>query len=391
MTTEQQISSTDHFWYGLQPEGPYIDSQRGSRAFGHEDGRIYLSEDNGRTWPHSIAFPNAHNITFSCILKNGNILFSTRAKLYLSADNLETYEPITVKDVDGRDYIPHSPKDANNPGWYFHTIPGVNSWDVNGVEMVVWGNYCNVLGGASPVNIYYSTDHGHTVKIAYAFGQNPYDHDDGSRGGGATGTPLGNPDNPVICRHVHTVAYNPIEDAFYACTGDFDKPEGFECHWLRGTYDAAKDEWAWKVLVSDHSNSRYKSGGICFVDGELYWISDSNGPEPYDRGIFRCAPSELTKPEAHTLLFNPQVESGNMIIQDNVILASHCAPASPLATGIIVSLDAGRTWAQYDLREFGERSPVRFHEKNGEGWFRADLRSGWIQHAEVLFIKPKGG
>ena len=25
----------------------------------------------------------------------------------------------------------------------------------------------------------------------------------------------------------------------------------------------------------------------------------------------------------------------------------------------------------------------------GEGWFRVDLRSGWIQRAEVLFIKPK--
>jgi len=86
MTTERQTGSTDHFWYRLQPEGPYIDSQRGNKAFGHADGRIYLSEDNSRTWPRNIAFPDAHNITFSYILKNGNILFSTREKLYLSAD-----------------------------------------------------------------------------------------------------------------------------------------------------------------------------------------------------------------------------------------------------------------------------------------------------------------
>ena len=78
-----------------------------------------------------------------------------------------------------------------------------------------------------------------------------------------------------------------------------------------------------------------------------------------------------------------------MIIQDNVILASHCAPASPLNTGFIVSLDAGRTWAQHDLKEFGKRSPTLFHEKNGDGWFRVDLRSGWVTPAEVLFIKPK--
>jgi hypothetical protein len=78
-----------------------------------------------------------------------------------------------------------------------------------------------------------------------------------------------------------------------------------------------------------------------------------------------------------------------MIIQDGVMLASHCAPASPLDTGIIISLDMGETWAQYDLKEFGKRSPTRFHEKNSEGWFRMDLRSGWIDRAEVLFLKPK--
>ena len=51
--------------------------------------------------------------------------------------------------------------------------------------------------------------------------------------------------------------------------------------------------------------------------------------------------------------------------------------------------DMGRTWAQYDLKELGPRSPVRFDRKNSDGWFRIDLRSGWIQRAEVLFIKPK--
>ena len=381
--------STNHFWYRPQPEGPYIDSQRNNKAFGFADGTIFLSEDNGDTWPYNIAFPNAANITFSCILKNGTILFGAGSKLYLSTDSLKTYEQIIVKDVDGSDYVPHTPQNANHPGWYFHTLSGINSWDVNGVEMLVWGNYCNVIGGAAPVNIYYSIDNGHTVKIAYAFGQNPYNRDDGSAGGGVTGTPLGNTDNPIICRHVHSVAYNPAEDAFYACTGDHDKPEGYECHWLKGTYDARKDEWCWIVLVSDKMNSRYKSGGINFVDGYLYWISDANGREPYDRGVFRCDPADITNPEAHTMLFNPGVESGNMIIQGNVILASHCTPASPLDTGIIVSLDLGQTWAQYDLKELGERSATRFHEKNSDGWFRMDLRSEWVTYAETLFIKTK--
>ncbi|NLY00063.1 MAG: hypothetical protein GXY83_28525 [Rhodopirellula sp.] len=386
-----EFPSTDHFWYRLQPAGPYIDSQRDHKAFGFSEGTVFLSEDNGRTWPHRLAFPEAEQITFSHILRNGNVVFATRQQIFVSADNLKTHQPVAVKDAGGAEYRPHKPQNPECPGWYFHPLSGVNSWEVNGVEMLVWGNYCNVRGGAAPINIYYSTDGGQTVKIAYAFGQNPHYRDNGGPGGGATGTLLGDADNPVICRHIHCVMYNPTEDAFYACTGDRDQPEGRECHWLRGTYDAKKDKWGWKVVVSGPSNSRYKSGGINFADGKLYWVADANGPLPHDRGIFRCDPADLADPAAHTLLFNPEYESANMIIQDGVILASHYATASPYSTGYIISPDMGKTWAQYDLEGFGKRSPVRFNEKNSEGWFRADLRSGWIDRAEVMFIKPKKG
>jgi len=381
--------STDHFWYRPQPAGPYVDSQRDNKAFGFADGKVFLSEDNARTWPHSAAFPDAEKITFSCILGNGNVLFATGAKLFLSTDNLKTCEPITVKDAGGADYLPHTPQNPANPGWYFHPLDGVHTWDVGGKEMLVWGNYCNVLGGATPVNIYYSADGGKTVKIAYSFGQNPYYRDNGSPGGGSSGTLLGDPDNPVICRHIHCVAYNPAENAFYACTGDRTRPEGHECHWLRGTYDAEKDRWQWKVVVSDESNTRYKAGGINCVDGKLYWIADANGPKPHDRGVFRCDPADLANPEKHTMLFNPKYECANMIIEDGVILAAHYATASPYTLGFIISPDMGRTWAQYDLEGLGKRSPVRFNRKNSEGWFRVDLRSGWIQRAELLFVKPK--
>ena len=89
------------------------------------------------------------------------------------------------------------------------------------------------------------------------------------------------------------------------------------------------------------------------------------------------------------MLFNPKYESANMIIEDGAILSAHYAPASPYNTGFIISTDMGKTWAQYDLKQFGPRSPVRFHKKNSDGWFRVDLRSGWIERGEVLFIKPK--
>ncbi len=73
-----EFASTGHFWYRPQPAGLFVDSQRDNKAFGYADGKVLLSEDNGQTWPHGIAFDDARHIVFSCILKNGNVLFSAR-------------------------------------------------------------------------------------------------------------------------------------------------------------------------------------------------------------------------------------------------------------------------------------------------------------------------
>ncbi len=384
-----EARSTEHFWYRLQPEGIYIDSQRGPWAFAFAQQRVYLSEDNGRSWGYSAEFPEAQKITFSHIFADGNVLFATANQLFLAGDRLRTIQPVAIRRADGSEYTPHSPKDPNRPGWYFNTLSGVTSWSVHGREMLVWGNYCNVLGGASPINIYYSVDHGETVKLAYSFGQNPHFRDDGSEGGGSTGTLLGDPNNPVLCRHIHSVAYNPAEDAFYCCTGDFNRPGWFECHWLRGTYDSKGDRWQWSVVISASQNTRYKSGGINCVDGRIWWISDANGPLPHDRGIFSALPEDLTSPEKHTLHYNPVYECGCMLLDGDIVLAGHLGPACPYHAGVIISLDGGKSWAEHDLIEFGKRAIVRIHQANQEGWYRLELRKGWIQRADVLFVKPK--
>ena len=54
---------TDHFWYRLAPkDGPYIDSHHENKAFARGDGKIMLSEDNCKTWAHSLDFPNADEV-----------------------------------------------------------------------------------------------------------------------------------------------------------------------------------------------------------------------------------------------------------------------------------------------------------------------------------------
>src|SRR5262245_50745288 len=177
---DSAIRETEHFWFRRAPDGPYIDSQRDRKAFGFGGGKIFLSDDNAQSWAYSSPFAEAENITFSCLLKNGNVLFATRNKLFLSTDNLRKYREITVKLPDGNDYRPHTPKNPDQPGWYFHPLDGIHTWDIDGKEMLVWGNYCNVLGGPVPVNIYYSTDSGQTVKLAYSFGRNPHFQEKGT-------------------------------------------------------------------------------------------------------------------------------------------------------------------------------------------------------------------
>ena len=385
------VGKTDHFWYRLAPpDGPYIDSQRDNKAFAFGNGRVLLSEDNAKTWPHSAEFADAEDIMFSSILAGGNVVFATRRKIYVSSDNLKTYRELTVKGRDGKPYLPHTPSDPNKPGSYFYSIDGIHTFQTDGGEMLIWGNYCNVKHGPVPVNIYYSVDQGETVKIAYSFGRNPHFQQPGA----APATFLGDPGNPVVCRHVHSVAYNPAEKAFYACTGDIDRGQGHgkECHWLRGTYDAAADAWDWRVLVSSDANSRYKSGGINFVDGQVYWVAGANGPkgpdEPYDRGIFRCRPAHLADKAKHTRIFDAQYELAAMTIDKGVIVVPEYGSANPCDTGFIFSPDLGKTWALYDLKELGDRSGVRVNPRNSEGWFRMCLRKRWMDRAEVLFIKP---
>ena len=382
---------TAHFWYRLAPKnGPHIDAQRDSQAFGIVDGKVLFSEDNGRTWPYAADFAETSQINFSCILGNGNVVFATPHRIFLATHRLRSVREITVKDRNGRDLRPPAPRNPANAGWYFYSLDGVNTFDVGGREMLIWGNYANVRTEPVPSNIYYSFDGGETVKIAYTFGQNPKHQYPGA----APATWLGAADNPVLCRHIHSVSYNPAENAFYACTGDNNRVHGKpECHWLRGTYDPRADRWDWRVVVSSESKSRFKSGGINVADGQIYWVADSNGEknpdEKYDRGIFRSAPADLAHPERHVKLYDAPYELAVMTVDGDVLLAPEYGPANPCLTGFLISTDKGRTWGVYDLKEFGDRSGVRVNRRNSEGWFRVDLRAKWLDRAEVLFIKPK--
>ncbi|MCB1233065.1 MAG: hypothetical protein KDN19_22670 [Verrucomicrobiae bacterium] len=388
-----EMGETDHFFYRLAPaDGPWIDTQRGKRAFGYRDGKIFLSEDNGKTWKHKADFADAENILFSSLLKNGRVVFATQRRIFSANEDLTEIRELTVLDQDGGEYHPHALREGEVPGWYFYSLDGVHTFDIEGVgEMLIWGNYCNVRTGPTPPNVYYSVDGGETVKIAYAFGQNPaFQHKDAD-----PSEWVSDPENPVVCRHIHSVSYNAGENAFYACSGDIDREIGVgkECHWLRGTYDAGADSWDWKVIVSADANSRFKSGGINCVDGKVYWVADANGPktirETYDRGIFRCAPEHIPNKEEHELIYPVEYEMAAMTIHGDTIVAPKYGNADPDDCGFLVSPDLGKTWGHYDLKELGDRSGVRVNAPNGEGWWRVQLMKKWVEKGEVLFLKMR--
>jgi hypothetical protein len=387
-----EVGETDHFYYRLAPvDGPLIDTQRGDRAFGFRGGKIYLSEDNGKTWEHEAEFSDAEKIHFSSLLENGRVVFATPREIFVASGDLSEIREVKLTDRDGSEYQLHDLRDGEVPGWHFYSLDGIHTFEVEGEEMLIWGNYCNVRTGPTPQNIYYSADGGETIKIAYSFGQNPFfQHKDSDPADW-----VGDSENPVVCRHIHSVSYNPAENAFYACTGDLDRDLGVgkECHWLRGTRDSEKDVWDWKVIVSSDANSRYKSGGINFVDGRVYWVADANGPktlrEVYDRGIFRCDPADIADKSKHEVIYPAKYEIAAMTIHEETIVVPRYGNADPADCGFLFSPDLGKTWGNYDLKEFGDRSGVRVTPPNGEGWFRIQLMERWVDRAEVLFLKPK--
>ena len=145
----------------------------------------------------------------------------------------------------------------------------------------MWGNYCNVLGGPVPVNIYYSTDGGETVKIAYSFGRNPNFQEKGRRAGVVPRRSEEPGHLPPYSRRDLQSGRAASMPARATSTAD----TATNATGCAASTTPSADRWDWKVLISVNANSRYKSGGINFVDGQLYWAADANGPEAARREI----------------------------------------------------------------------------------------------------------
>jgi uncharacterized protein (TIGR02145 family) len=305
------------------------------------DNYIKYSSDNGSSYNTGVKVTGIFTSDSKArILGNGIIVLFCGGKIYYSSNNLATINPCNVLNKDGSVYTLHTPVNPSYPGGYFNFMGGF----VENGGVAVMGNYTNNAQGASQINLYYSLD-GITWKVFYTFGQNPKYTDNGTAMGGTGGTLLGDPGNPLIARHIHSV--NLGDDGnFYACTGDADG----EMHFMKCVYNNVSDSWSVNDLLSGSSRiwQRMRALGVYERNGYLYWGSDGSGTFIYNSvqynclGIYKCAVSDINDPSKHILLKSLQDACYSFVNADHIVFAGMQSFGY-----VYISYDYGETWTVY--------------------------------------------
>jgi len=283
----------------------HILGRNGNYWFASDGDNLLYSTDAGVTYTtkawgtqYTAGLPVYNKaIAFSYVFDDGTVMFCTAAAAYRSTDGLVNINSVTPKNMDGSDFVFHTPVDPTRPGAYFWTMNMDNKKEyVNGREMVVWGNYCNNAGGlglgASPVVLWYTNDKGATIKNLYIFGQNDNYRDDGSAQGSTTGTLLGDPLNPLIARHIHCISRRAGTYEWWSGTGDIGTTREEICV-LKHIYNRNTDVWTHAIILQNlNDNERYKLGNIAFIDPDnLIFACDSTtgagNVAPSERGVQR--------------------------------------------------------------------------------------------------------
>lgn len=277
--------------YRYKLSDKFIISRVGDKILWHDYANIYYSEDDGATILNSIAFDQSINGWFTnCYLfDNGKIIFTTSLnKVYKTTSALSLITEITPKDVNGSDYVVHTPANANAPGEYFNLINIVKkTYLSDGREIFVFSPYGNNLRGANPLCLYYSF--GDDLKVGYEFGQNQYRTDNGTIQQGTGGTLLGNPLNTNKSRHGHDVQQDPNSlNDFYATFGDLDYAEFYESKHMKFTYDPELDSWSGSVLLEGSRYTRRKGVASQMPGNGYYYWSTDDSTDVDERGLWRC-------------------------------------------------------------------------------------------------------
>lgn len=369
--------------------------------FASDGSNLLWSEDNGATYytkawgtQYSGGLPIHDKAVTACnIFDNGDVMFCTAKTAYYSTDGLVNINTSTVLDKNGDPYVFHTPSNATRPGPYFYQLNKPNSkMYVDGSEVFVWINYTNsgvIIGlGASPTVVWATFDNGQTIKEVYTFGQNTNYRDDGSVGGGSTGTLLGDSGNSRKARHGHSAAKLPSSNVWYTCTGDANSTD--EVHWMKHEYSAGV--WTTSVVLNDmNENSRWKAGKIDFISQtDVYFASDAtNSPAASEAGLMATTIANLGVSSSVIFDITNGVAGNSGELVDFIMSSS---------TGKILVTAASASYLNYFYIGYLNGSYTRYIVPNTQstallGW--AQLQNGYFTclcsslnaHLKTLWIK----
>lgn len=303
---------------------------------------LYLSADNGATWPYSIAFASGcDNIMTAWVFKDGSVFVAIRQnKIFGSADLLSTLPEMTCMDTDGVTPMTfHEPVNASYPGPYFTTFRG-NSFVQDGIEVFVFGTYPHHHNyGAAPIKIYRvrKISGQLNMRVMYHFGQNTVDTtmlDDGTSDGGPGGNALGDAGNETFCKHYHYCNYSYFHNELWIQMGD----DNATIYFFKCVYDTDADSWTITEYHMGALSGHFRAASLDFFNGgvDCIWGSDSN------KIIYKVPYSQLTSALGnHT----PKFTMTQNILGISPYGEKMFAIGGPEVPGeIAVSVDYGETW-----------------------------------------------
>lgn len=243
------------------------------------NGALHLSTDGGSTFTKSLQLgEEIGTIKYVHVFGDGSLMFCSHTKAYHSPDFV-SYSESTLLDMDD---MPIELTGVDNLSAYNHDR---NRQIVDGVEMLMWGNYTHTT--ATPIRVWYTKDKGRTLKVAYRF----------------------NLEESNSATHVHNVIFNPADNSFWIQTGDYFPPEAKPLsHFMQCFYDAINDTW---VINTIGSSLPFKSTNMVFVDDYAYWTWDTSGG-----GVIRCKYDEIGDVTKHERLFQTTNDCLDLIMSD---------------------------------------------------------------------------
>lgn len=249
--------------------------------------KISLSRDSGETFNEELDITEVGELKNIYLFQNGELMVSNHTQTFYSEDWETLYES-AIYDIDGSPFVPESPTDN------FSTFKtNKNRQIVDGQELWCWGNYTQ---NHNNIRVWYTIDNGKTIKCCFKFKET---------------IPINDTD-PTLCRHVHSVDFNPADNTFWIQTGD--EPTTRDSHWIKGTYNLTLDTWEWERIGT---GDNYKTSNMVFQGDYIYYAWDISFG-----GVARVKYDEVNLPEKHELVFATpndcigiyQGERGDMVV-----------------------------------------------------------------------------